>query len=59
MTVEVRSGRPPEFDARNNVEVVQVAAPEPGRWTIEVVGSNVPEGPQPHALVVLGDLGAD
>ncbi|HEX7126983.1 MAG TPA: S8 family serine peptidase, partial [Thermodesulfobacteriota bacterium] len=53
------AGRPPEFDTRNNVEVVRVTAPEPGRWTIEVVGSNVPEGPQPYALVVLGDLGAD
>lgn len=53
------AGQPATFDTRNNVEVVQVTAPERGRWTVEVVGSNVPEGPQPYALVVLGHLGAD
>jgi len=45
------------LDARNNVEVVQVANPTPGVWSAQVVGSNVPLGPQDFALVVLGPLG--
>ncbi len=53
------AGQPANLDTRNNVEVVQVTAPERGRWTVEVVGSNVPEGPQRYALVILGHLGAD
>ncbi len=44
------------LDARNNVEVVHVPAPVVGEWTIEVVGSNVPQGPQPFALVWQGHL---
>jgi serine protease AprX len=42
------------FDKKNNVEVVHVAQPTPGAWKIEVVGSNVPQGPQDFALVYLG-----
>ena len=41
-------------DTKNNVEVVQVAQPIPGTWKIEIVGSNVPQGPQDFALVYLG-----
>jgi serine protease AprX len=41
-------------DNRNNVEVVHVARPATGQWRIEIVGSNVPQGPQPYALVRLG-----
>lgn len=44
----------PSFDTANNVEVVHIDAPAAGTWTIEVVGSNVPQGPQPYALVVRG-----
>ena len=42
------------LDNRNNVEVVTVAAPASGRWRIDVVGSNVPQGPQDFAVVILG-----
>ncbi|MBK7622873.1 MAG: S8 family serine peptidase [Kineosporiaceae bacterium] len=46
----------PSFDTVNNVEVVHVDAPATGTWTIEVVGSNVPQGPQTYALVVRGTV---
>jgi len=39
-------------DHTNNIEQVHVQNPEPGGWNIEVVGTNVPEGPQPFGLVV-------
>ena len=45
------------MDANNNVEVVQVRRPVAGGWTIEVVGSNVSQGPQPFALVWQAHLG--
>ncbi|HEX5054089.1 MAG TPA: proprotein convertase P-domain-containing protein [Planctomycetota bacterium] len=45
------------LDTVNNVEVVQVKNPTPGAWTVQVTGSNVPDGPQDFALVVLGHLG--
>jgi len=47
-------------DQRNNVENVYVQSPTTGVWTIDVVGSNVPQGTQPYALVVSGQgtLGA-
>ncbi len=41
-------------DQLNNVENVYVQSPTTGVWTINVVGSNVPQGPQPYALVVFG-----
>ena len=41
-------------DQLNNVENVYVQSPTTGVWTIDVVGSNVPQGPQPYALVVSG-----
>jgi subtilisin family serine protease len=50
-------GAAPSFDTVNNVEVVSVTAPATGAWTIEVIGANVPEGPQRFALAVLGPLG--
>jgi serine protease AprX len=43
-------------DAINNVENVYVQSPTAGWWTVEVIGQNVPEGPQPFALVVDGDV---
>jgi hypothetical protein len=46
------------MDARNNVEVVQVRRPTAGNWRIEVVGSNIPQGPQPFALVWQAHLAA-
>ncbi|PKO23411.1 MAG: hypothetical protein CVU38_04275, partial [Chloroflexi bacterium HGW-Chloroflexi-1] len=39
-------------DALNNVEVVNILNPTAGVWTITVLGTNVPEGPQPYALAV-------
>ncbi len=45
------------MDATNNVEVVEVPNPVPGEWTIQVIASNVPQGPQDFALVFLGHLG--
>ena len=44
-------------DTKNNVEVVQVLSPAAGSWKVEVIGSNVPHGPQDYALVCLGRLG--
>jgi serine protease AprX len=49
-------GEAPTFDVHNNVEVVHVSQPAAGRWSIDVIGSNVPRGPQPYALVVRGGL---
>lgn len=41
-------------DRRNNVEVVVIPNPRDGVYRLSVVGHNVPFGPQPFALVVLG-----
>ena len=40
------------YDRLNNLENVYVAAPQTGEWTIVVRGFNVPQGPQPFALVM-------
>jgi serine protease AprX len=45
-------------DRTNNVENVYVQSAGVGTWTIQVSGYNVPQGPQPFALVVDGELGA-
>jgi len=52
-----KAGGPMNFDVRNNVEVVHVQKPVDGAWTIEVVGSNVPQGPQDFALVYVAHIG--
>ncbi len=44
-------------DRTNNVENVYVQSAEAGTWTVEVSGYNVPNGPQPFALVVDGIFG--
>ncbi len=44
-------------DSVNNVENVYVQSAATGTWTVEVIGSNVPIGPQPFALVVDANLG--
>ena len=46
------SSGPGSADALNNVERVLVAAPEPGIWTITIVGQDVPMGPQGYGLSV-------
>lgn len=50
------AGGVPAPDSKNNVEVVHVARPAAGTWKIEVVGSNVPQGPQEYAIVIMGHL---
>ncbi|WP_328663147.1 S8 family serine peptidase [Nocardia salmonicida] len=42
------------MDSTNNVEVVEVGTPTVGTWRIDVIGSNVPQGPQPYSLAILG-----
>ena len=44
----------PSLDADNNVEVVRIKEPEAGQYTIEVVASNIPKGPQTFALTYSG-----
>jgi hypothetical protein len=44
-------------DSVNNVENVYVQAPAAGTWTVQISGANVPQGPQPFALVVDGNFG--
>jgi subtilisin family serine protease len=45
-------------DRVNNVEEVEIAAPAPGVYTVIVDGYNVPQGPQPFALVASGPIPA-
>ncbi|HKZ99715.1 MAG TPA: S8 family serine peptidase [Thermoplasmata archaeon] len=45
-------------DATNVEEAVILKTPTAGEWTVRVIGSNVPVGPQPFALVATGDLDA-
>ena len=45
------------YDRINNVENVYVQNAAAGNWTVEVDGFNVPNGPQPFAIVVDGDFG--
>ena len=47
-------GAPLAMDTKNNVEVVHVDSPQSGKWRLDVVGANVPQGPQDFAVVVLG-----
>jgi len=42
------------FDRVNNVVGIDIANPVTGSYTIKVQGYNVPQGPQPYALVVSG-----
>jgi len=44
-------------ERRNNVEGVDIANPIPGDYTVQVRGYNVPNGPQPFALVVTAAFG--
>ena len=45
-----------DYDRLNPVECVQINNPENGLYEITVTGYNVPQGPQPYALVVTGAL---
>jgi subtilisin-like proprotein convertase family protein len=53
----VAPGSPLTADTRNNVEAIVVPNPAPGEWTVQVVASNVPQGPQDFALVAIGHFG--
>ena len=44
-----------KWDACNNVEGIRLAAATCGTYTVIVHGYNVPQGPQPYALVASGD----
>lgn len=44
-------------DRLNNVEGVDISSPVQGDYTVRVEGYNVPQGPQPFALVVSGPTG--
>ena len=41
------------LDATNNVEVIEVKNVKKGKWTINVIASNVPSGPQDFALAAV------
>jgi hypothetical protein len=45
-----------DFDTKNNVELVHIPQAVQGDYRIQVIGSNVPSGPQPFALVIRGAL---
>ncbi|HEC34122.1 MAG TPA: DUF11 domain-containing protein [Chloroflexi bacterium] len=47
-----------DVDHTNNVEGIDFAAPAPGTYLIRVRAYNIPQSPQPFALVVSGDMGA-
>ncbi|HYY48534.1 MAG TPA: fibronectin type III domain-containing protein, partial [Thermoplasmata archaeon] len=44
------------FDTTNVEEAVLLRAAKAGDWTVRVIGSNVPVGPQPFALVATGNV---
>ena len=44
-------------DRVNNVENVYIQSAAAGTWTVQVSGYNIPNGPQPYALVVNGNMG--
>src|SRR2546427_12997956 len=46
------------FDVTNVEEAVILRNAAAGDWTVRVIGSNVPVGPQPFALVATGNLDA-
>ena len=39
-------------DDRNNIESTTILTPSPGMYQVTISGTNVPQGPQPYALVV-------
>ncbi len=41
-------------DNRNNVEQVEFVSPSAGSYTIRINGTDIPQGPQPFALVISG-----
>ncbi|MGX7873189.1 S8 family serine peptidase [Mesorhizobium sp. ORM6] len=54
-SVTVGNARPgtTAMDNINNVECIATTAAAAGTWKVQVVASNVPQGPQPYALAIL------
>jgi hypothetical protein len=50
------AGTTPNFDHKNNVEVVVIPQAPVGDYRVQVIGSNVPKGPQPFAVVIVGAI---
>ncbi|NOQ48375.1 MAG: S8 family serine peptidase, partial [Methanococcoides sp.] len=46
-------------DDTNNVEHVELLSPSTGWYTVTVNGTNVPQGPQPFAIVLSGSFSSD
>ncbi|MFZ8846315.1 MAG: S8 family serine peptidase [Candidatus Hydrothermia bacterium] len=46
-------------DSVNNWEIVRIIPPKDTFYTIKVIGRNVPNGPQPYAIVVSGGIGCE
>jgi len=45
------------LDVTNNVELIHIENPLTGLWQVEVVASNIPQGPQDFALIYSADIG--
>ena len=45
-----------ENDSINNVEIVRISDPETGTFTVNITGYNIPQGPQPYALIFYGGI---
>ncbi len=45
-----------DFDLKNSVERVVLSVPQTGVWTIRVIATDVPEGPQGYAIAASGDV---
>jgi hypothetical protein len=43
-----------DLDQTNNLEGIIIETPKLGIWSIRVIASNIPEGPQDFALVISG-----
>ncbi len=44
------------YDTLNVEECVRINTPSTGFWTVRIDGNNCPQGPQPFAIVVTGDI---
>ncbi len=45
-------------DSTNNVEGIDITSPAAGVYCLAIAGKNIPNGPQPYALVVSGNITA-
>ena len=44
------------LDNKNNIEALNISKPHAGNWQIQIIGANVPNGPQDFAIVYQGDI---